>query len=51
MKKSTDWWNKIRDLRHTLIQISYSKIALEREKIILSKEKRMLDDMSGACPC
>ena len=51
MKKSADSWNKIRVLRHTLIQYLLQQIALEREKMRLSKEKKMLDDMLGACPC
>ena len=41
MKKATDSWNKIRDLRHTLIQYLLPQIALEREKMRLSKEKKM----------
>ena len=36
MKKATDSWNKIRELRHTLIQYSYNKIGedetIEREE-------------------
>ena len=51
MKKSTDSWNKIRDLRHTLIQYLSQRNRLEREKMRLSKEEKMLDDMLEACPC
>ena len=51
MKKSTDSWNKIRDLRHTLIQYLSQQNRFEREKMRLLKEKKMLDDMLEASPC
>ena len=33
VKKATDSWNKIRDLRHILIKSSFNRIALEQEKM------------------
>ena len=50
VKKATDLWNKIRDLRHTLIQSSCSKIALERERMRRLRGRKTGDDMLGACP-
>ena len=38
IKRSTDFWTKVKDLRHTLIQyLSYNRMALELEK---AKQKK-----------
>ena len=46
MKRSTESWTKIKDLRHTLIQY----LALEQEKTKQKKIKMKCDVMQEACP-
>ena len=51
MKKSTDSWNKIRDLRDTLIKylLQQNRFGTGEDETI--ERNKMLDDMLGACPC
>ena len=50
-KASYGSWNKIRDLRHTLIQYLLQQNVLEQERMKQSRGRKMCDDMLGACPC
>ena len=53
VKRATDSWNKIRDVRHTFMSCSStscSRIALEQERMRQSRGRKTCDDMLGACP-
>ena len=52
-KRSTDSWNKIRDLRHTLIQYLLQQNRFrtgDDETIERERERKTCDVMLGACP-
>ena len=51
VKKVTDSWNKIRDLRHTFIQYLLQQNRLEQEWMRRLKGRRASDDMLGAYLC
>ena len=51
VKRATDSGNKIRDLRHTLIQYLLQQNRFEQERIKQSRGRRTCDKMLGACPC
>ena len=50
MKKATDSWNKIRDLRHTLIQylLQQNRFGTEEDETIEREEE--VRRRVGACP-
>ena len=51
VKRSTDSWTKIRDLRHTLIHyfLQQNRFGTKEDETI--ERKKMCDVMLGACPC
>ena len=50
VKRSTDTWNKIKDLRHTLIQYPLQQICFKQERMKRLRGRKTCDVMLVACP-
>ena len=51
VKRATDSWNKIRDLRHTHIQYLLQQNCFGTGEDETIQREETCDDMLGACPC